>query len=141
MKGLPGLIRLHRWKLDEERRKLAELQTLAAGFEREIVHLEATMREEGEKAQESVDAAQTYGQYLNAAIQRRDRLRKSIAEIEKQIAEWNERVSEAFQELKRYELAQAEQERKEALRTRRLEQIQQDEIGRTVLRLRATGQA
>ena len=40
MKGLGNLIRLHKQKLDERRQKLAQLQSVAAGFTNQIAALE-----------------------------------------------------------------------------------------------------
>lgn len=136
MRGLPGLIRLHQWKLDEARQALVALETLAEDFRRKIAALDDEVRREADVARESEEAARTYGHYLGAARTRRQRLEQSLAEVTRQIAEAHGAVTRAFQDLKRYELAQDSRERKQAELDRRYEQSDSDEVGLNVYRRR-----
>jgi flagellar protein FliJ len=134
MKGLDGLIRLHRWKLDEQRRTLAGLETLAEDFRRQIAALDDSLRREREVARIAPDSAQTYAAYLAASRARRERLARSLAEVERQMLEVHESVRHAFQDLKRYELAQEAEDRRTAEVARRMEQSRTDEVGLNLYR-------
>jgi len=134
MRGLPGLIRLHRFKLDEERRKLAALESLAEVFRRQIAALEDELKREADLVRGSPEAAQTYGSYLVAARARRARLQASAADVMRQIAEEHAEVARAFQDAKRYELAQENRERRAAEAARHREQSEMDEVGLNLFR-------
>jgi len=136
VKGLPGLIRLHQWKLDEARRQLVALESLADDFRRQIIGLDEELRREAEIARGSEDAARLYGSYLTASRTRRQRLDNSLAEVVRQISEAHGLVTRAFQELKRYELALQAREKKQAEQARRVEQHQTDEVGLNLYRRR-----
>jgi hypothetical protein len=129
VKGLPGLIRLARWKLDEQRRTLAGLESLADEFRRQIGQLDAEMRREA-------DAARTYSAFAAASLARRQRLEKSLHDTLRQAAAQHEEVTRAFQELRRYEIAQDQRERQAAKIARRHDQIAQNEVGLNVFRRR-----
>ena len=134
MSGLPNLIRLHKWKLDEQRRKLAEMETLARNFADQIRAVDARMAEENRIAQEKPEVAHVLGGFLEAARAQRARLESSKADVEREIAEMHERVSEAFRELKRFELTdqRRREERRAALRRR--DRIREDEVGINLFR-------
>ena len=136
MKGLPGLIRVNQWKLDEARRTLAGFESLAEEFRRQVRVLDVELRREAEVARSSPDSAQTYAQYLSAARARRQRLDNSLAEVTRQVAEAHGAVTRAFQELRRYELAQENRERRQAEVTRRRDQTRTDEVGLNLYRRR-----
>jgi flagellar export protein FliJ len=137
VKGLPGLIRLHQWKLDEARRQLAALESLADDFRRQIAGFDEELRREADIARESEAAAQLYGSFLTASRTRRQRLENSLAEVVRQAGEAHAHVTRAFQELKRYELALEAREKKQAELARRADQIRTDEIGLNQFRRRA----
>jgi hypothetical protein len=136
VKGLPGLIRVNQWKLDEARRTLAGFESLAEEFRRQVRMLDVELRREAEVARSSPNSAQTYAQYLSAARARRHRLDTSLAEVTRQVAEAHGAVTSAFQELRRYELAQENRERRQADVTRRRDQIRTDEVGLNLYRRR-----
>ena len=136
MKGLPGLVRLNQFKLDEARRQLASLETLADDFRRQIAAIDADLRREADVARESEEGARLYAAFLTAARASRQRLDKSLAEVMRQVGEAHAHVTTAFQELKRYQLALDAREKRQAEHIRRAEQIRTDEIGLNVFRRR-----
>jgi len=129
VKGLPNLIRLHRWRLDEKRRRLTDLERLAAELRERRARLAAELRAEQEAARSSIEGQFIYGSYARAVIERREKLAQSIASAEEEVAEAAAQVTEAFQELKRFELAQAQRERAVRARAARIEQALLDETG------------
>jgi flagellar export protein FliJ len=126
--GLHTLIRLHKWRLDEKRRALAELQALADKLAQDTARLEREILAEQEIARSSPEASFGYGSFAKQAIERRKRLAQSVAQVEHQIAEATEEMAEAFQELKRYELAQEGRDRREDAKRKTRENAALDEV-------------
>jgi len=127
MNDLRALIRLHRWQLDEKQRALAELRTLEERLQAESQRLEEEIRQEQALARRSPEAGQTYASYARAAIGRRERLAHSAAQVAQQIAAAEEDMATAFQDVKRYELAQEERDRREREKQRRRAEALLDE--------------
>ena len=129
-KTLHGLIRLHSWQVDEERRKLAELLRLLDEFEAQARNLEVELHDEQQVAGASPEVAGfLYGGYAQAVIERRHRIAESVAGAEDAIAAARESLWEAFRELKKFQITQANRDRREAEETKRLEQEFVDEVG------------
>lgn len=136
MKGLAGLIRLHRWRLDEKRRELADLETFADSLEAQTVALEESLRAEQKVAKSSVESGYTYGDFARDVIDRREKLAVSISKVEDQVAQVNEELREIFQEVKRYEILQANLMRAAREKEEKLEQGMLDELGFEIFRRR-----
>lgn len=136
MRGLPSLIRLHKWQLEEQQRKLAQLEGLKQQFVARIRILDAEVAAESSAVGGSSEAGHVLGSYIQASLQRRRHLEQSVAGVQSQTDEVREQVAEAFQELKRFELAQEQQLRRERKATRRRERVQEDEIGLNMFRRR-----
>lgn len=139
MKGLPTLIRLHRWRLDEKRKQLVALERLAAKLRDQRRRLEEELRAEQDVARSLTGAEFTYAAYAKAVVRRRETLARSIAEAESQIERVMAEVTEAFRELKRYEVAQANRERAAEEEAARRERAVLDDVGANVHRRRKTG--
>lgn len=134
MKALDGLIRLHRWKLDEKRLKLAELERLIGALREEMGKLERTVAREGAVASASAEASYGFGPFAAESIERRHRLEQSLADAEAQVRAASEEVADAFQELKKFDVVKSREVRLAEERTRRREQATLDEIGLTLYR-------
>lgn len=129
MKGLAGLIRLGRWKLDGERKRLAVLQAQSDAYASRIRALESDLVAEAELAAGSIEAGMSYSRYLSANVAARRNLARSMAELEPQIEEVRKAIADAFRELKAYEIAAENRRRKELKARGRKEQARLDEIG------------
>jgi flagellar export protein FliJ len=127
MKAVKGLIRLHRWQLDEKRRNLADLERMKEEFERQVERLEAEIAAE-QKVASDVEARFAYGAYAQTTVRRRATLQRSIADLNSQILAAREEVAAAFQEVKKYELLQEQRDRRIREWTTRREQSIQDEV-------------
>ena len=137
---LVSLIRLNRWRLDEKRRALAELQALSDRLAAEAKRLAEELAAEREIATKSTSPPVGFAEYAKAMLDRQKRLAESQAHVSGQIDDARDEIASAFQEVKRYELAQAERERRERMRRQKLENQLMDEIGLTgYTRRRATG--
>ena len=125
MSNLRGLIRLHRWHLDEKQRALAELHTAEDRLRADAARLEEEIKAEQQTARTDFEVSFGYARFSRAALARRARIAQSIAEVQTRIVAATEALAEAFQEVKRYELAQEERERldKEKLRHKENEML------------------
>jgi flagellar export protein FliJ len=124
VRALESLIRLHRWRLDERRRQLAELEGFAERLRQDRRRLEAELADEQAAAGRSFEGQLAYPGYLRRVRERRTILDRSLAETEAQIAAAREALGEAFQELKRHEIAQASRDfhqRQQLVRRERIE--------------------
>ena len=124
-----SLIRIRQWALDEERRQLGQLNAAMNTIEREIEQLRLNYEREQQAAAEAdFIAASGFGNYTEGMIKRREQLQTAKASLEVQIEGKTEEVREAFQELKKYELAQEALEEREAAEEARRETIELDDI-------------
>jgi flagellar protein FliJ len=129
MKGLPTLIRVRQWELEEKRRKLADLEGLAAQLDEAIARLDDEVKMEQGIVQSSLEVNFAYAPYAAAAIERRRTLLASLEDVRLQIAAAQEEVTIAYQELKKYEVAQDNRRRRTRAEASRRENIVLDEIG------------
>lgn len=140
MSSLKTVIRLHKWQLDEKRRALVELQNLREHLLEEVARLEAEVERERETARTNFEASFTFPAYAKAAKDRHQRLDQSIAQVDQRIAAADEAVAEAYRELKKFELAEEEREKREALKLRRKQDATLDETAAIGFRRRQEGQ-
>lgn len=134
-KNLKGLIRLHKWMVDEKRRKLSDLLKMLAELEEQLRQLEAEVVAEQKAAANAPETAGfLYGNYARRVIERRERLVQSIASMEMQISAAREELNDAYRELKKFQVVQDVRDRREALEAARREQGVLDEIGLTIHR-------
>ncbi|HXA69716.1 MAG TPA: flagellar FliJ family protein [Stellaceae bacterium] len=138
MSTLDSLIRLHRWQVDERRRQVAELDALAEKLRQELARLAEERTSEQAAAGASFLARHVYPGYLRRAMERQKTLEQSLAETEAQTLAAREALAEAFQELKRYEVAQANRERLRITAAARRERLETDAIAIQTFR-RANG--
>ncbi|MHA1571698.1 MAG: flagellar export protein FliJ [Alphaproteobacteria bacterium] len=136
MKGLVTLIRYKKWNLDEKRRGLAEFERLERNLRAELVSLADELKAEQVVAQASSEGSYAYGEYAKAARQRGARIEESLSSVQQQADGMRDEVAEAFEELKRYELTQAKQERDARVEADRREQVELDEIAQNGYRRR-----
>jgi flagellar FliJ protein len=129
MSALDQLIRLHRWRLDELRRHLTDVEALAAKLEEQRRRLDTDDKREQSLAGASAEAAFAYPAYARQLIERRRKLAQSQSEAAEQIAKAQAALAEAFQELKRYETAAANRVRQQQRREQSRQQQALDEIG------------
>ena len=128
MSRLDTLIRLNRWQLNERRRRVVELESMAEATRARIDGLDAAFAAEGRRAQASLADRAAFPPYAAAARAQRTKLVETLEKVEAEIAEAREAVTEAFQELKKYEIAnEARLDREREFRARR-ERIAMDEM-------------
>jgi flagellar FliJ protein len=104
--GITNLIRIHKWKLDEKRRAISDMEHLLAGFQDQLAKLDREQEVEQRIASESAETGFAYANYAKAAKARRQNLIASIEETEQMVAIAQEEVAEIFQDLKKYEISE-----------------------------------
>lgn len=119
------LIRLARFKVEELQKQMAELDNSRQALIGQIERLEASVPEEQAVATEMKDGFVAYGSYAQAVIKRKENIRASLDEVEVQSDALRERLSDAFQELKKYELLE---ERRLAAIEKAVREAEQDEL-------------
>ncbi|MBX3504563.1 MAG: flagellar export protein FliJ [Parvibaculum sp.] len=134
MRNRDSLIRLHKFQVDEKRRKVAELELMLAEFRQRERDLEAQVEAEQRKAGISDVAHFAYPMFAKSVIRRRENILESIEGLEVQLEVAKEELSAAFRELKKYELLEDSRKRKVRKAALRVEQAELDEIALTIHR-------
>lgn len=127
MKSLKNVIRMQKSALDEKRRELVRLQEEADYLRQAAQKLEDEIIAEQEASKASLEASFAFPNYYKAAMKRRERLRQAIRAADHSVELAAEDMRETFQELKRYEIAEAERIAKEVAERKRKEAIMLDE--------------
>ena len=128
MSTLDTLIRVNRWRLDEQRRQLGELERLAERLRGEYLRLEQELTSEQLVAGASHEAGLAYPGFARELIERRRKLAASLDEVDGRIANAREALAETFGEVKRHEIAAANRSKRERAALARKQGIAQDEI-------------
>lgn len=141
MKSMDSLIRLRKWTLDEKRRKVSELERLAQRLHDQLAGLDTELVTEQRIAAADPLAAGGYGGYAKAVIERRERLLRSLKEVEVEMGRALDEVAEAFQEFKKLDTIRERERERQEWRARRLQQAELDAAGLDVFRRnqRSTG--
>jgi len=129
MSGLDQLIRLQRWTLDEKRRQASDLELLIERLATDIANLDRQVQREIAAARDSIEMQRDLPGYREAMKDRRARLDKSLTDLKDELAKLQEKISEAFSDLKKTEQTVKNREQRQRLADRRREQIASDEIG------------
>jgi flagellar export protein FliJ len=129
MKSRETLIRLKKFQVDEKRRKVMQIESMIAEFERMAGDLEREIKVEQDRANIHDPAHFAYPTYAKAAIQRRENLKRSADELKGQLNDAKDALSEAFEELKKVELLDERDQMRERAEAAAREQAELDAIG------------
>jgi flagellar export protein FliJ len=129
MKSRDTLIRLKKFQVDEKRRKVAQIETMIAEFERMAVDLEREIKTEQDRAGIHDPGHFAYPTYAKAAMTRRDNLRRSADELKGQLDAAKEALGEAFEDLKKVELLDERDQQRERAAENAAEQTELNAIG------------
>jgi len=137
VKPFQSQIRLHKWTVDEAQRRLGELMRLADRLRQDLADLEAEALSEQATAARSLEASLTYGAYAGRVVERREKLNRSIAEVDGQVEQARDVLKEAFAELKKFELAATAAEERARKKRDQREQTALDEVAIGMFRRQA----
>jgi flagellar FliJ protein len=129
MKSRETLIRLKKFQVDEKRRKVAQIETMIAEFERMATDLDREIKGEQDRAGIHDPAHFAYPTYAKAAIQRRENLVRSADELRVQLDDAKSALADAFEELKKVELLDERDQLRERAEENAREQAEMDTIG------------
>ncbi|HEY2528296.1 MAG TPA: flagellar export protein FliJ [Xanthobacteraceae bacterium] len=104
MKSRESLIRLKKFQVEEKRRRLAQIETMIAEFERMASDLDREIRVEQDRAGIHDPSHFAYPTYAKAAIARRENLKRSADELRVQLEDAKTMLGEVRDELKKLEL-------------------------------------
>ncbi|XBQ16488.1 MAG: flagellar export protein FliJ [Oceanicaulis sp.] len=122
------LIRLARFKVEELQKQMADIETVRGSILDQIERLEESVPEEQAVAVENRDGYIAYGSYARSVIQRKEKLRTSLDEVDAQAGAIRERLETAFAELKKFELLEERRIARIQDSVRAAEQAELDEI-------------
>jgi flagellar export protein FliJ len=129
MKSRETLIRLKKFQVDEKRRRVMQIESMIAEFERMASELEREIKVEQERAGIHDPGHFAYPTYAKAAIQRRENLSRSAGELKAQLDDAKDALAEAFEELKKVELLDERDQMRERAADAAQEQSELDAIG------------
>lgn len=127
-KTLATLIKVSQHEVDDQRRVLAELETIRARLEQELDDLKAAVEHEKEVSRRDAEAASRWPAYLDWAMKREKEIIGQITEMQNRIDAARDELQRRFETLKKYELAKQAADMAETREAARQEQIELDEI-------------
>src|SRR4051812_44810372 len=103
------LLRLKRFRVDEMKRRMASIDAMKADLERKLADLDENVAREKQRAGDSDIGRLAFPSFLRSIESRRENLRNSLKEIERERSQCEEELTGAYQELKGLEIAAEQQ--------------------------------
>ncbi|MFN3133756.1 flagellar export protein FliJ [Roseibium sp.] len=128
MKTRDSLIRLKRFQVDEKRRQFAQIESMISEFNRMADELDDQIRTEQERTGITDVSHFAYPTFAKAAADRRDNLRNSAHELDDQLQRSQDELSEAIEDLKKFEQLEERDQQRERTAQEAAEQEQLDEV-------------
>jgi len=129
MKSRDTIIRLRKFQVDEKRRRVTQIETMIADFQRMAANLDREIQIEQDRAGIHDPAHFAYPTYAKAALVRRENLKRSADELAGQLDDARAALQEAFEELKKVELLDERDQMRERAVEGAREQAELDMIG------------
>ncbi|MDE2227920.1 MAG: hypothetical protein KGL11_02620 [Alphaproteobacteria bacterium] len=107
MKAADHVVQTYRRQLEERRQEIAGLERLAQALRQQQTKID--------REQKAAEAAGSSSRHIAAMAERRARIEQSLAEVDVQIRQARDGLSEAYYGVRRYEIAasaRAEQQRR-----------------------------
>jgi len=128
MKGLEGMIRLAKWRVDEARKALLEVDQKLHEIDNEAAALGRALESEQAAAADPTGAS-AYAAFARRAIDQQRALAEERHQLEIERERRQSRLAEAFQEQKKYQIVAERRARDAADAERKREQATLDEVG------------
>src|SRR6188472_2331393 len=103
------LLRLKRFRVDEMKRRIASIDAMKADLDRKLSDLDDNVTREKQRAGDSDIGRLAFPSFLKSIESRRENLRTTLKDIEKEHAAAQLDLSNAFQDLKSLEFATEQQ--------------------------------
>src|ERR1700733_5123314 len=114
MKRRDTLMRLKRFRVDDLKRRMTTLDGMHADVERKIGDLEDSVARERQRANDSDIGRLAFPSFLRSIDSRRENLRATMKEIERERDQCQADLTSAFQDMKSLELATEQQAKRAA---------------------------
>jgi len=141
MRSYRPLIQLAKQKLDEKKTKLADIVRLRESYEKRIQDLEDQIEAERAAASVAAETAEqvfignAFPQFVDAARGKQKKLGETLQQVERQERLARIEVQGAYQEVRKFEIAEEQRLEKERLERERVEQLEMDELALNLHRL------
>jgi flagellar export protein FliJ len=112
MKRADTLLRLKRFRVDELKRRMATLDGMHADAERKLADLEDSVARERQRANDTDIGRLAFPSFLRSIDTRRENLRATLKELERERATVQQDLTTAFQDLKSLEFANEQQQKR-----------------------------
>jgi flagellar protein FliJ len=122
------LLRLKRFRVDEMKRRIASIDAMRADLERKLADLDDNVAREKQRAGDSDIGRLAFPSFLRSIDARRENLRNTLKEIEREHASAQLDLNSAFQDLKALEFANEQQAKRLAEIETRRAQTRMDEM-------------
>jgi flagellar FliJ protein len=122
------LLRLKRFRVDEMKRRMAAIDAMKADLERKLADLDDNVTREKQRAGDSDIGRLAFPSFLRSIETRRENLRNTLREIEREYAAAQADLTSAFQDLKSLEVATEQQAKRLAEMQARRAQARLDEM-------------
>jgi flagellar export protein FliJ len=122
------LLRLKRFRVDEMKRRIAAIDAMKADLERKLADLDDNVTREKQRAGDSDIGRLAFPSFLRSIETRRENLRITLKEIEREYAVAQADLTAAFQDLKSLEIATEQQAKRLAEMQARRAQARLDEM-------------
>jgi len=103
------LLRLKRFRVDEMKRRMASIDAMKADLERKLTDLDDNVAREKQRAGDSDIGRLAFPSFLRSIEARRENLRTTLKEIEREYVAAQQDLTDAFQDLKSLEVATEQQ--------------------------------
>ncbi len=128
MKSRDSLIRLRKFQVDEKRRQVAQIEMMQAEFHRMADDLAEQIKAEQDRVGITDVTHFAYPTFAKAAAQRRENLLVSAKDLQEQLDKARDELTEALEELKKFELLEERNQERDRVHADEMEQEALDEI-------------
>ncbi len=129
IRGFSALAKMHRFRMDEHRRKAAEVDAVRAQLMQQDAALERELELEKSTLTPDNMTMTDFATYLKGIETRREELAKSIVDATRTRAQIADRMAFEYREAKKFELAMEREIQRRRKQADMLEQAELDEIG------------
>ena len=128
MKRRDTLMRLKRFRVDDLKRRMMTLDAMRNDLERKLADLEESVARERQRANDTDIGRLAFPSFLRSIDSRRENIRDSLKDIERERTQCQEELSTAYQDLKSLELAVEQEAKRTAEAEVRRSQSRMDEL-------------
>jgi flagellar export protein FliJ len=128
MKRRDSLLRLKRFRVEELKRRLGTLEEMKGDLERKLADLDESVAREKHRSGDSDIGRLAFPSFVRSIDVRRDNIRATMKELEREHAAAEGDLTSAFHDLKSFEMAEGERVRRIAEAETQAAQSRMDEL-------------